>query len=119
MTTRQVTRTAGPYISGEIPLPFTVKYDETDIDFTTFSLAATMENHDGSERAFTGTVTWADVATGLVQVEFASADLLLDAGVEHEDRLLMIWTGDAGTNLVATLRVKVPIDWSVGTPPAI
>ena len=118
MTTAQQTRTAGPYISGEIPLPFTVKFSPTDIVFTGFVLAATMENHDGTERTFTGTVTWGDINTGLVNVQFAEADLLLTAGVEHVDRVLMIWAGD-GAARPATLRIKVPIDWSVGTPPVI
>lgn len=118
MTRAQQMRSAGPFISGEIPLPFTVKFDPTDIDFSGFSLEATMENHDGSERTFAGTVTWADDSTGLAQVEFDEADLLLTAGVEHEDRVLMLWAGD-GTTRPATLRIKVPIDWSVGTPPAI
>ena len=117
-TSMQQTRTAGPYISGEIPLPFTVKFSPTDINFAGFSLGATMENHDGTERTFTGTVTWNDIATGLVNVQFAEADLLLTAGVEHEDRLLMLWAGN-GANRPATLRIKVPIDWSVGTPPVI
>lgn len=116
--TRQQTRDSGPFTSGETPLPFTVKFDPTDIDFTGFALDATMEDHDGVEMAFAGSVTWSDEATGLVQVEFDSADLLLTGSREHEDRVLMVWTGD-GTNLVATLRIKVPIDAAVGTPPAI
>jgi hypothetical protein len=119
VTTKQQTRDSGPFISGEIPLPFTVKFDPVDIDFQAgFTLAATMENHDGTERTFTGSVTWANAVTGLVQVEFSEADILLGAGIEHEDRVLMIWTGD-GTTRPATLRIKVPIDWSVGTPPVI
>ena len=118
MTTKQQTRNSGPFISGEIPLPFTVKFDPTDINFTGFNIEATMENHDGTERTFTGSVTWADPATGLAQVEFAEADILLTAGVEHEDRVLMLWAGDGATR-PATLRIKVPIDWSVGTPPVI
>ena len=116
--TRQPTRQSGPFVYGETPLPFTVKFDPTDIIFTGFALDATMEAHDGTEMAFAGSVTWADDTIGLVQVEFDSADLLLGAGVEHEDRVLMVWTGD-GTNLVATVRIKVPIDAAVGTPPAL
>jgi hypothetical protein len=119
VTTRQQTRDSGPFISGEIPLPFTVKFDPVDIDFQAgFTLAATMENHDGTERTFAGAVEWEDAAKGLVRVEFDGADVLLGADIEHEDRLLMIWTGD-GTTRPATLRIKVPIDWSVGTPPSI
>lgn len=118
MSTRQQTRDSGPFKSGEIPLPFTVKFDPTDIDFTGFSLAATMTDHAGVEMTFSGLVEWADEATGLVRVEFAAADLLLDAGVEHEDRRLAVWTGD-GTNLVASLDIKVPVDMSIGTPPSI
>jgi hypothetical protein len=68
--------------------------------------------------SFTGSVTWSDEASGLVQVEFAQADLLLTGSRDHEDRVLMVWTGD-GTSLVATLRIKVPIDAAVGTPPSI
>lgn len=116
--TREQTRDSGPFTSGEVPLPFTVKFDPTDISFVGFALAATMEDHDGVEMTFAGTVDWADDTTGLVQVEFASADLLITGDREHEDRTLMVWTGD-GTNLVATLRIKVPINVPVGTPPAI
>ena len=100
--TRQPTRQSGPFVSGETPLPFTVKFDPTHVLVI----------------GTTTSVTWADDTIGLVQVEFDSADLLLGAGVEHEDRVLMVWTGD-GTNLVATVRIKVPIDAAVGTPPAI
>lgn len=118
MSTRQQTRTSGPFKSGEAPLPFTVKFDPTDIDFTGFTLAATMADHAGAEMTFTGTVTWADETKGIVQVDFAVMDLLLDAGVEHEDRLLAIWATD-NTNLIASLDIKVPIDMPVGTPPTI
>jgi len=116
--TRQPTRDSGPFISGEVPLPFTVKFDPTDINFTGFSLEATMHSHLEVEMPFGGSVTWFDEVTGVVQVEFASNDLLLAAGVEHEDRKLMVWTGD-GTNLVATVVIKVPIDAAIGTPPSI
>ncbi|RKZ95671.1 MAG: hypothetical protein DRQ40_03045 [Gammaproteobacteria bacterium] len=113
------TRDSGPFTSGEIPLPFTVRFDPSDINFSGFALAATMTNGDGTERTFVGTVDWEDELTGTVRVEFASDDLLLDADVEHEDRELQVWTGDGGTNLVATVLIKVPIDESVGTPPSI
>lgn len=116
--TRQPTRDSGPFISGETPLPFTVKFDPSDINFTGFSLAATMHSHMETEMPFGGSVTWADEATGLVQVEFHENDLLLAAGVEHEDRKLMVWTGD-GVNRVATVVIKVPIDAAIGTPPSI
>jgi hypothetical protein len=118
MSTMQERRDSGPFKSGETPLPFTVKFDPTDIDFSGFSLDATMTDHAGVEMTFAGLVTWSDDTIGLVQVEFASADLLLGVGVEHEDRMLAVWTGD-GTNLVASLDIHVPIDASVGTPPSI
>ena len=114
----QPSRDSGPFTSGEVPLPFTVKFDPTDIDFTGFSLEATMLSHMGVEMPFGGTVTWVDDTTGVVLVEFAANDLLLAAAVEHEDRRLQVWTGD-GTNLVATVMIKVPIDASIGTPPTI
>ena len=118
MSTRQQTRDSGPFKSGETPLPFTVKFDPTDIDFSGFDLAATMTDHAGIEMTFTGQVTWADELTGLVKVEFAAADLLLGTDVEHEDRRLAVWTGD-GINLVASLDIKVPVDAAIGTPPSI
>ena len=118
MRTMQERRDSGPFKSGEVPLPFTVKFDPTDIDFTGFSLDATMTDHAGVEMSFAGTVDWADDSKGIVQVEFAAADLLLGVGVEHEDRTLAVWTGD-GTNLVASFDIRVPIDASVGTPPSI
>jgi hypothetical protein len=118
MSTRQQTRTSGPFKSGEAPLPFTVKFDPIDIDFTGFTLAATMAGHSGAEMTFTGTVTWSDITKGIVQVDFAVLDLQLAAGVEHEDRLLAIWATD-GTNLIASLDIKVPIDMAVGTPPEL
>ena len=118
MSTRQQTRDSGPFKSGEVPLPFTVKFDPTDINFTGFSLAATMTDHAGVEMTFSGAVSWQDELTGLVKVEFSKDDLLLGDGVEHEDRNLAVWAGD-NTNLVASLDIKVPIDASVGTPPSI
>lgn len=118
MSTMQERRDSGPFKSGEVPLPFTVKFDPSDIDFTGFTLAATMTDHDGVEMTFAGLVEWDDDTKGIVRVELAAADLTLDAGVEHEDRMLAVWAGD-GTNLVASLDIRVPVDASIGTPPAI
>ncbi len=108
------------YVSGEKPRPFTVKMDSENIDFsaTVFLIEATYEDNDGTEIAFAGAVAWDDDSVGRVLVTFDQADLLLAAGVEHETRRLMIWVGN-GFTLLATLLLKVPIDASVGTPPAI
>jgi hypothetical protein len=115
---KRPTRESGPFTSGEVPLPFTVRFDPSDINFTGFSLEATMKSHLGVEMPFGGTVVWGDETVGEVIVNFAANDLLLAAAVEHEDRELQIWTGD-GSNLVATVKIRVPIDDAVGTPPTI
>lgn len=113
-------RWAGPFMEGEIPLPFTVQYDKRGIDFSqsTFELAGTLEDEDGTELTFTGNLTWADEATGVVQVELAAGDVTRVGTNEKETRRLVIWTGD-GTNRVATLLIKYVIDRPVGTPPSI
>jgi len=119
MTQTQPVRYAGPYVSGEIPLTFTVKFDPTDIDFTGYTVEATLSDQDNTALTFTGSVAWNDIALGIVDVNLAAADTTLVGAVEHETRRLMIWAGDAGTNLVATVLIKYGIDAAVGTPPAI
>ena len=121
MTSTEV-RWAGPYMEGEIPLPFTVKYDKSDIDFSSgFTLAATLTDGDGNELTFSGVVDWATggETVGLVQVDLAASDCTRqDNTKEKEVRRLVIWSGDGGTNRVATLVVKYIIDAPVGTPPS-
>ncbi len=113
-------RWAGPYTDGEIPLPFTVKFDEIDIDFSTgFTVAATLVDDDGTEMAFAGTVTFQDAATGLVRVDLGAADVAIPATRLIITRRLQIWTGDGGANKVATVTVKYNCHPAVGTPPAI
>lgn len=107
------------YTSGEKPRPFTVKMDENDINFSGFTLKATYEDNDGTELTFAGAVVWDDQDTGVIKVTLGEDDLILTSGVEHETRRLMIWTGNAGTQLLATLLIKVPINSAVGTPPSI
>lgn len=112
-------RWAGPYTSGEIPLPFTVKFDEIDIDFSGFTTEATLVDDDGTEMAYAGTVTFEDIATGLVRVDLGAADVAVPVGRLIITRRLQIWAGDAGTNKVATVVVKYNCHPSVGTPPTI
>lgn len=111
-------RWAGPFMEGEIPLPFTVKYDKTNIDFSgsPFTLSGTLEDGDGNALAFTGTVDWADDTTGLVQVDLSAADVTRTGTGEREVKRLVIWAND-GTNIVATLPIKYVISAPVGTPP--
>lgn len=113
-------RWTGPYTDGEIPLPFRIKFDEVDIDFSAgFSVAATLVDDDGSEMAFTGTVTFDDSSTGIVRVDLAAADVALSVGKLVITRRLQIWTGDGGANKVATVVVKYNVHPSIGTPPSI
>jgi len=117
--TKKPIRWAGPFTDGEIPIPFTVKFDRTDIDFSGgFSLAATLEDDDGSEMTFDGTVTWSDASTGLVTVELGALDVAVAAGKLVITRRLMVWTGD-GTNRVATVEIKYNCHPAIGTPPSI
>ena len=112
-------RWAGPYTDGEIPLPFNFKWAETDINFSGFGIDATLLDDDGVERAFGGSVTFADIATGLVTVSFGATDVSVPAGTLLLTRRLQIWTGDGGTNLVASTVVKYNCHPAIGTPPAI
>lgn len=113
-------RWAGPYTSGEIPLPFNFKFDETDIDFSaSFTVAATLTDDDGTEMVFDGTVTFQDDTIGLVRVDFGAADVAVPAGKLVITRRLQVWTGDAGTNLVASVVIKYNCHPAIGTPPSI
>lgn len=115
---------AGPYTHGELPLPFDVKFDDSDIDFSvsTFTVYATLEDGDGTELTFTGSVDWAETDgenTGLVTVNLGVDDVsLLDDTLRRETRRLQIWAGNDGGNLVATIVIKYGINAAVGTPPS-
>ena len=123
MTTR-TPRWAGPFTDGEIPLPFTVKFDPTDIDFAGFTVDATIVEEDGTELVFAGTVDWNSpdsdgIDIGKVRVDLAAADVAKATSTEVETKRMQIWAGDGGTNLVATLEVKFNVHASVGTPPSL
>lgn len=120
----QEVRWAGPYTDGEIPLPFTVMFDPTDINFAGFTVGATLEEEDGTELTFAGTVDWNTLDTdgidiGKVRVDLAAADVAKATSSEIETKRLQIWAGDGGTNLVATVIVKFVVRKSVGTPPTL
>lgn len=107
------------YTSGEKPRPFTVRLDLSAIDISSgYTVDATYEDNDGTELVFAGTVTIFDGANGIIEVTLDEADLTLGAGIEHETRRLMVWTGNL-TMRLATLLIKVPINAAVGTPPTI
>jgi hypothetical protein len=115
-------RWAGPYTDGEIPLPFTVKFDPSDIDFAGFNVSATIEEEDGTELAFAGNVDWnspdADgIDIGKVRVDLGAADVAKATSSEIETKRMQIWAGDGGTNLVATVIVKFTVRPAVGTAP--
>lgn len=114
------TRWAGPYTDGEIPLPFNMKFDETDIDFSVggFVVEATLLDDDGTEMSFAGTVTFEDSATGLVRVDLGAADVAVPANILLLTRRLQIWTGD-GTNRIASVTIKFNCHPAIGTPPSI
>jgi len=118
--TVQAIRWAGPYTNGEVPLPFTFKFDPVDIDFsqTVFTLAATLVDDDGTEMAFAGGVSWDDATIGQVRVDLQAADVAVPAGKLMITRRLMVWAGD-GTNRVASVEIKYNCRPSIGTPPAI
>lgn len=114
------TRWAGPYTDGEIPLPFNMKFDETDIDFSVggFVVEATLLDDDGTEMTFDGTVTFEDSSTGLVRVDLGAADVAVPANILLLTRRLQIWTGD-GTNRIASVTIKFNCHPAIGTPPSI
>lgn len=111
---------AGPYTSGEIPLPFSFKFDDQDIDFSqsAFVLGATLLDDDGSEMAFSGSVAWSDNTIGMVEVQLAESDVAVPAGKIVITRRLQVWTGD-GTNRIASVEIKFNSHPSIGTAPAI
>lgn len=121
MTQTQPVRYAGPYVEGEIPLDFTVKFDETDLDFNGYAQPeATLADQNNATLTFAGSVSWDDISTGVVLVSLAAGDLTrVDSTLEHETRRLMIWAGDGGTKKVATVLIKYGIDAPVGVPPSV
>lgn len=112
------TRWTGPFTSGEIPLPFTVKFDPTSLDYTGYTLAATLVDDDGTEMAFAGSVGWNDITTGVAEVQLGAADVVVPAGKLIITRRLMVWAGNT-VNRTATLEIKFNCRPAVGTPPAI
>lgn len=118
MSTVLEARWAGPYTSGEIPFPFTVKFDPEDIDFTGFDLAVTIEDNDGSEMTFDGSVAWDEITTGTVLVQLGAADVVVPPGALLVTRRLQIWAGD-GVNRPATLHIKFNCHPAIGTPPSV
>ncbi len=121
MTQTQPVRYAGPYVEGEIPLDFTVKFDETDIDFAGYAQPeATLADQNNATLTFAGSVQWDDISVGRVLVSLAAGDVArVDSAIEHETRRLMLWAGDGGTKKVATVLIKYGIDAPVGVPPSI
>lgn len=111
-------RWAGPFTSGEIPLPFLVKFDATDLNYTGYAIDATLLDDDGTEMTFGGSVTWNDETTGMAQVQLAAADVAVPAGKLIITRRMMVWAGN-GVNRTATLEIKYNCRPSVGTPPSI
>ncbi len=113
-------RWAGPYTDGETPLPFNMKFDETDIDFSVggFVVEATLTDDDGTEMSFAGTVTFADDTIGLVRVDLGAADVAVPVDTLLLTRRLQIWTGD-GTNRIASVTIKFNCHPAIGTPPSI
>ena len=111
-------RWTGPFTNGEIPLPFTVKFDPSDLDFTSYDIEATLEDDDGTEMTLDGSVSWDDISTGVALVQLGAADVAVPPGVLVLTRRLQVWAGDA-TNRVATVEIKFNCHPSIGTPPSI
>lgn len=114
----------GPFTNGETPLPFTVRFADDDINFTGFTVDATLEEEDGTELTFAGNVDWNapdgdGIDIGKVRVDLAAVDIAKATSTDIETKRLQIWAGDDGTNLVATVIVKFVVRKSVGTPPTI
>ena len=118
MSTVLEARWAGPYTSGEVPLPFTVKFDPTDIDFTGFSVNATLVDEDLTEMTFNGTAVWEDIDVGIVRIDLAAEDVECPTGKLLVTRRLRVWAGDL-TNVVATLEVKFNCHPSLAAVPAL
>jgi len=119
MSSTTTVRWAGPFTDGETPLPFTVKFDPSDIDFSGFTLNATLEQDTGDELAFTGSVAWeagGGETTGTVRVDLSAADVAKVTSYDRETKRMQIWAGD-GANLVATVVIKFVVQSSVGTAP--
>jgi hypothetical protein len=106
----------GPYTSGETGRPVTLDFDDDPVDLSGLTVKMTMEKANGTEITFAGTVAWVDDTIGRCQIEFAASDLTLDPGVDWEVRVGQVWAGD-GTEIVATLRLVIPIDSPVGSVP--
>lgn len=116
--TTKPTRWTGPFTSGEKPISFTVKFDPSDIDFSGYTLGATLLDDDGTEMVFAGSVVWSDDSIGLVTVTLGAADVAVPVSKLVITRRLQIWAGD-GTTLVATVEIKYNCHPAIGTPPAI
>lgn len=119
MTQTQPVRYAGPYVEGEIPIGFLVRFDPTDIDFTGFTIEGTRADQDGADLTFNGSVSWDTQNEGIALVKLAALDVTReDNTAEHETHRLMLWAGDGGTSRVATVLIKYGIDAPVGVPPS-
>lgn|SRR3990167_4483408 len=106
------------YTVGEKPRPLLVQFDDSDIDLSAYSLAATLEAGDGTEETFTGTVEWHDASKGHVILVLSDDDLALAEGVDFDEKRLMVWTGN-GTYRVATVLLLIPVYRGVGTVPDV
>ncbi len=115
----------GPFTDGMAPLlPYILMFPEFNIDFTGYTVSATLEEEDGTELTFAGTVNWntpdADgIDIGKVKIYLAAADVAKATSTDIETKRLQIWAGDGGSNLVATMIVKFIVRKPVGTPPTI
>ena len=75
--------------------------------------------HEAGGAAHLGATGIGDAAC-LVRIDLGALDVTRQSAArEKETRRLVIWSGDGGTNLVATLVVKYVINRPVGTPPSI
>ena len=113
-------RWTGPFTDGEIPLPFTVKFDPVDLNLSTLTnLTATLLDDDGTEMTFAGSVTWVTPGTGLAAVQLGAADLAVPVGKLVITRRLQVWAGDGSTTKIATVEIKYNCHPAIGTPPAV
>ncbi len=114
----------GPFTNGEAPLPFTLMFAPSNINFTGFTVSATLEEEDGTELEFAGSVDWNDpdadgIDIGKVEIYLATADVAKATDTDIETKRLQIWAGDDDSHLVAMMIVKFIVRKSVGTPPTI